>query len=67
MGNAIVGDLDSLDGMADLSALPDAAEAAGLQKTSSLSEKVWNPRGSISEKDGSPPPPQLSIASQALA
>ena len=61
--NPIVDNLDVLDRMADLSS-PAAAEAAGLQKTNSLSVKVWNPRGL--EKDDRPPPPQLSIASQSL-
>ena len=65
MENAIVDDLDVLDRMADLSSPPAAAEAAGLQKTDSLSAKVWNPREL--EKDDRPPPPQLSIAGQALA
>ena len=65
MENAIVDDLDVLDRMADLSSPPAADETAGLQKTSSLSAKVWNPRGS--EKDDRPAPLQLSIASQALA
>ena len=55
MENAIVDDFYVLDRRADLSAPPAEAEAAGLQKTSSLSAKVWNPCGS--EKDDSPPPP----------
>ena len=65
MENAIVDDLDVLDRMADLSSPPAAAEATGLQNTNSLSAKVWNLHGL--EKDDRPPPPQLSIASQALA
>ena len=63
--NAIVDDLDVLDRMVDLSSPPAAAEAAGLQKTDSLSAKVWNPFEL--EKYDMPPPPQLSIAGQALA
>ena len=77
MENAIVDDLDVLDRMADLSSPPAAVEAAGLQKIDYfrrgrgsaenrlLSAKVWNPREL--EKDDRPPPPQLSIAGQALA
>ena len=67
MGSAIVDDLDVLYRMVDLFSPPAADKAAGLQKTSSLSAKVRLRRGS--EKDNSPPlaPPQLSIASQALA
>ena len=65
MENAIFDDLDVLVRMAHLSSPPAAAEAAGLQKTNSLSAKVWNPRGL--ENDDRPPSPQLSIASQALA
>ena len=65
MENAIVDDLHVLDRMAELSSSPAAADAAGLKKTNSLSAKVSNQRGL--EKNDRPPPPQLSIASQALA
>ena len=66
MRNAIVDDLDVLDRKVDLSSPPAAAEARGLdlQKTSSLSAKVWNPRKS--QKVDMPPPLQIRIASQAL-